>query len=138
MILRVTISAGFTLFLVTLAGRFGAGFSGLLAALPMMSLIMAYVTHQELGANASAQFLHGVTKGSFSYVASMFVLAEVLRSGEIGLAFLLAIAVALVIQLAVQSLDTFPSIRRALNVPFSNAESFLKGLSVVQWRGSPQ
>jgi hypothetical protein len=115
MILRIVISAGFTLFLVTLAGRFGAGISGLLAALPMMSLVMAFVTHQELGANASAQFLRGVTRGSFSYVASMFVLAELLRTGNIGMAFPLATLVALAIQGVVQSLDTFPSLKRAFS-----------------------
>jgi hypothetical protein len=115
MMLRVTISAGFTLFLVTLAGRFGAGLSGLLAALPMMSLVMAYVTHQELGASASAQFLRGVTRGSFSYVASMFVLAELLRSGEIGMAFLLATGVAFAVQGVVQAFDTFPGLKRAFS-----------------------
>jgi hypothetical protein len=115
MILRVSISAGFTLFLVTSAGRFGAGLSGLLAALPMMSLVMAFVTHQELGANASAQFLRGVTRGSFSYVASMFVLAELLRTGDIAMAFLLATIVALVVQGVVQAFDTFPSLKRAFS-----------------------
>jgi hypothetical protein len=124
--LRVAISAGFTLFLVSLAGQIGPGFSGLFAALPMMSLVMAYVTHRELGANASAQFLHGVTKGSFSYVASMLVLADLLRSGNVGLAFLSAIGVALTVQLAVQSLDTFPSIKRVLNVPLVSLRVSLK------------
>ena len=115
LVLRVVISAGFTLFLVTLAGRIGPGFLGLIAALPMMSLTMAFVTHRELGANASAQFLHGVTKGSFSYVASMLVLADMLRTGDIGVAFLCATGVAVVIQLAVQSLDAFPGIKRAFH-----------------------
>jgi hypothetical protein len=126
LMLRVAISAGFTLFLVSLAGQIGPGFSGLFAALPMMSLVMAYVTHRELGANASAQFLHGVTKGSFSYVASMLVLADLLRSGNVGLAFLSAIGVALTVQLAVQSLDTFPSIKRVLNVPLVSLRVSLK------------
>ena len=116
LVLRVMISAGFTLFLVTLAGKFGASFSGLLAALPMMSLVMAYATHKELGADASAQFLHGVTKGSFSYVASMLVLAELLRSGDVGLAFACSVGVALVIQLTLYSLDAFPSIKRVFSV----------------------
>jgi hypothetical protein len=87
---------------------------------------MAFVTHRELGANASAQFLHGVTKGSFSYVASMLVLAELLRTGSVGVAFLAAIGVALVVQLAVQSLDTFPSVRRALNAPLVTLKFSLK------------
>jgi hypothetical protein len=126
LILRVAISAGFTLFLVTLAGRIGPGLLGLIAALPMMSLTMAFVTHKELGANASAQFLHGVTKGSFSYVASMLMLAEMLRTGGIGLAFVSATGVAVVIQLAVQSLDTFPSIKRALHVSLLPSKLFLR------------
>jgi len=124
--LRIIISAGFTLFLVTVAGRIGPGFAGLIAALPMMSLVMAFVTHRELGADASAQFLHGVTKGSFSYVASMLVLAELLRTGSVGTAFLCAIGVAIVIQLAVQSLDTFPSVRRAINAPLVTLKFALK------------
>ena len=118
LVLRVMISAGFTLFLVTLAGRFGASIAGLLAAIPMMSLVMAFVTHQELGANASAQFLRGVTKGSFSYVASMLVLAELLRYGNIGIAFLCSMGVALVIQLGVHTFDTFPSVKRVINFAF--------------------
>jgi hypothetical protein len=113
---RVALSAGFTILVVTLAGRMGPGLSGLAAALPVMSLIMAFVTHQELGANASSRFLRGVTRGSYSYVASMFVLTEVLRTGETGLAFLSAIGVALVIQIAIQSVDSFPAVRRALSV----------------------
>jgi hypothetical protein len=125
--LRVVLSAGFTLFVVTVAGRIGPGFSGLIAALPMMSLVMAFFTHQELGANASAQFLHGVTRGSFSYVASMFVLAEMLRAGQVGMAFLCAIAVALVIQVAVQSLDTFPILKRALSAPRLTSRISLRG-----------
>jgi hypothetical protein len=125
--LRVVLSAGFTLFVVTVAGRIGPGFSGLIAALPMMSLVMAFFTHQELGANASAQFLHGVTRGSFSYVASMFVLAEMLRTGQVGPAFLCAIAVALVIQCGVQSLDSFPSLRRALSAPRLGSRISLRG-----------
>jgi hypothetical protein len=117
--LRVVLSAGFTLFVVTLAGRIGPGFSGLIAALPMMSLVMAFFTHQELGANA--------TRGSFSYVASMFVLAEMLRTGQVGPAFLCAIAVALIIQSCVQSFQSFPSLRRTLNAPRFASRISLRG-----------
>jgi len=92
-----------------------------------MSLVMAFFTHRELGANASAQFLHGVTRGSFSYVASMFVLAEMLRTGQVGAAFLSAIAVALVVQLCVQSWDTFPIVRRTLSAPRLSSRISLHG-----------
>ena len=111
--LRVVLSAGFTLVVVTLAGRIGPGLSGLAAALPVMSLIMAFVTHQELGADASSRFLQGVTRGSFAYVVSMLVLTELLQSGRMGLAFPLAIASAVVTQLAVQSLGSLLALTRA-------------------------
>jgi hypothetical protein len=46
----------------------------------------------------------------------MFVLTELLRTGETGLAFLSSIGVALVIQLAVQSIDSFPAVKRAVGI----------------------
>lgn len=122
--LRVVLSAGFTLVVVTLAGRIGPGLSGLAAALPVMSLIMASVTHQELGADASSRFLKGVTRGSFAYVVSMLVLTELLQSGRMGLAFLLAIASAIAIQLAVQSLDSLPALKQSLKVSISSTKAY--------------
>lgn len=122
--LRVVLSAGFTLVVVTLAGRIGPGLSGLAAALPVMSLIMAFVTHQELGADASSRFLKGVTRGSFAYVVSMLVLTEFLQLGRMGLAFLLAIASAVVIQLAVQSLDSLPALKQSLRVSNSSTKTY--------------
>jgi len=123
--LRVVLSAGFTLVVVTLAGRIGAGLSGLAAALPVMSLIMAYVTHQELGADASSRFLKGVTRGSFAYVVSMLVLTELLQSGQMGLAFPLAIASAVVIQLAVQILDSLPALKQSLRTSISTVMAYV-------------
>jgi hypothetical protein len=123
LVLRVVLSAGFTLAVVTLAGRIGPGLSGLIAALPVLSLIMAFVTHQELGADASSRFLKGVTRGSFAYVVSMLVLTELLQSGRMDLAFLLAIATAIVIQLAVQSLGSLPALKQSLRTSISAAKS---------------
>jgi hypothetical protein len=123
--LRVVLSAGFTLVVVSLAGPIGPGLSGLAAALPVMSLIMAFVTHQELGADASSRFLKGVTRGSFAYVVSMLVLTELLESGRMGLAFLLAIATAIVIQLAVQSLGSLPALKQSLRTPISSAKAYV-------------
>jgi hypothetical protein len=126
LVLRIIISASFTLFLVVSAGRLGPGFSGLIAALPMMSLLMAYLTHRELGANASAQFLHGVTKGSFAYVASMYVLAVLLRTGDVAVAFVAATFVGLFVQLAVQAYDSLPSLQRAVHQPLATLRVSLK------------
>ena len=80
--LRLVVSTVFTVALISLAGRLGATLSGALDAIPLTSLMMALFTNHEHGAGASSQFLRGVTKGSFSYVASMIVLAALLRPGH--------------------------------------------------------
>jgi hypothetical protein len=113
--LRLVLSAVFTLVIVSLAGRLGPVLSGLVDALPAMSLMMAFMTHQDHGANASSTFLHGVTRGSFSYVVAMLVLAETLRSGNLVLAFTSAMVAALVVQAGVQAFDSMPKVRRALS-----------------------
>jgi hypothetical protein len=104
--LRVVLSAVFTLVLVSLAGRLGPVLAGLVDALPAMSLMMAFMTHQDHGSGASSRFLHGVTRGSFSYLAAMIVLAELLHTGNLLLAFAAALGAALVVQGAIQAHDT--------------------------------
>jgi hypothetical protein len=122
--LRVALSAGFTVVVVTLAGPIGPALSGLAAAIPVMSLIMAFVTHQELGADASSRFLKGVTRGSFAYVVSMLVLTELLQARRMGLAFLLSIASAVVIQLAVQSLGSLPALKQSLRTSVASTKAY--------------
>ena len=104
--LRVTLSAVFTIVIVALAGRLGPVLAGLIDALPAMSLMMAFTTHQDHGSGASSRFLHGVTRGSFSYLAAMIVLAELLRTGNLLFAFAAALAAALVVQGSIQAHDT--------------------------------
>jgi hypothetical protein len=104
--LRVTLSAVFTLVLVALAGRLGPVLAGLIDALPAMSLMMAFTTHHDHGPGASSRFLHGVTRGSFSYLAAMIVLAELLRTGNLLLAFASALVAALLVQGSIQVHDT--------------------------------
>jgi hypothetical protein len=115
--LRVTLSAVFTIVLVALAGRLGPVLSGLIDALPAMSLMMAFTTHQEHGSVASSRFLHGVTRGSFSYLAAMIVLAELLRTGNLLFAFASALVAALLVQGSIQAHDTFKK-RAQVFVPF--------------------
>jgi len=114
--LRIVLAAAFTVTVVALAGRIGPALSGLAAALPIMSLIMAFITHQELGADAASRFLKGVTRGSFAYVVSILVVTEMLYARQVGLAFLLAIVSALVVQLAIQSLGTLPTLVQSWRV----------------------
>jgi hypothetical protein len=112
--LRLSLSAVFTFVIVALAGRLGPVVSGLVDALPAMSLMMAFMTHQDHGAESSSTFLRGVTRGSFSYVVAMLVLAETLRSGSVVLAFVMGMGAALVVQAGVQAIDSLPKVKRLL------------------------
>jgi hypothetical protein len=91
-----------------------------------MSMVMAFVTHQELGADASSRFLQGVAKGSFSYVASIFAFTEFLRTGNVWTAFLAALGVALIVQLVVQLVDSLPNVKRMLSMPIIGAKVALE------------
>jgi len=104
--LRVTLSAVFTIVIVALAGRLGPVLAGLIDALPAMSLMMAFYDSPGSRIGASSRFLHGVTRGSFSYLAAMIVLAELLRTGNLLFAFAAALAAALVVQGSIQAHDT--------------------------------
>jgi hypothetical protein len=114
LVLRVIAATVFTIIIVTMAGKFGALLSGLVDALPMTTLLMAFMTHQEQGPDATSQFIRGVLRGSFSWVISTVVLAEVLGTGHVLLAFGLSLVTALLVQAAVQAFESFPNIRRTL------------------------
>jgi hypothetical protein len=116
------LSAVFTLVLVSLAGRLGPVVSGLVDALPAMSLMMAFMTHQDHGAHASSTFLRGVTRGSYSYLVAILVLAETLRWGNFLLAFGLAMGAALAVQGGVQALDSLSQLKRDVT-PVSGADT---------------
>jgi hypothetical protein len=115
LVLRVIAATVFTIVIVTMAGKFGALLSGLVDALPMTTLLMAFMTHQEQGSDATTQFIRGVLRGSFSWVISTVVLAAVLATGHVALAFGLSLLTALLVQGAVQATVSFPSIKRALS-----------------------
>lgn len=117
LLLRVLLSGGFGLLVLVLAGPIGAGFTGLAAALPVSSLVMAFVTQQGHGANASSRLLQGVARGSFSYVAAIFTFTEVLSSGNAWMAFGASLTVAVVVQTLLLVWDMVPRVRRLLALP---------------------
>lgn len=117
LLLRVVLSGGFGLLVLVLAGPIGPGFTGLAAALPVSSLVMAFVTHQGHGAAASSKLLEGVTRGSFAYVAAIFAFTEGLSTGSAWTAFALSTFVAIVVQGATLAWDTQPALKRALTSP---------------------
>jgi len=101
--LRLVVSTVFTVVLISFAGRLGASLSGILDAIPLTSLMMAFFTRRETSAEGSSAFLRGVTRGSFSYVVAMFVLVETWHAGDEVVTFGVSLVAALVVQLAVQS-----------------------------------
>jgi hypothetical protein len=103
LLLRLAASTGFTVVLISFAGHLGANLSGILDAIPLTSLMMAFFTRRESSAEGSSAFLRGVTRGSISYVVSMFVLVELWRAGNELTVFAVSLVAALVTQLAVQS-----------------------------------
>jgi hypothetical protein len=115
LVTRVVAATIFTVIIVTMAGRFGALLSGLVDALPMTTMLMAFMTHQGQGADAASLFIRGVLRGSFSWVISTVVLVELLRTGDLVLAFGLSLVTALIVQATVQASDSLPSIKRALS-----------------------
>ncbi len=114
LVLRLLVSTIFTVALISLAGRLGAHLSGVLDAIPLTSIMMALFTNHEHGPDASSQFLRGVSQGSFSYVASMIVLAEMLRAGSVLFAFSSSCIAALAVQVIIHSWNTMPSFRSRL------------------------
>lgn len=116
LVVRVVAATVFTIVIVTMAAKLGALLAGLVDALPMTTMLMAFMTHQEQGPDATSQFIRGVLRGSFSWVISTVVLAEVLETGHVLLAFGVSLLAALIVQAAVQATDTFPIIKRALLV----------------------
>lgn len=111
---RVVLATVFTVILVSLAGRLGSTISGLIDALPATTMMMTFITSQEQGRDASGHFLRGVARGSFSYVVSMIVLAELLRTGNMLLAFSMSLVAAIIMQLALQIYCTYAGVLRTL------------------------
>ncbi|MHB1088174.1 MAG: hypothetical protein ACYC19_05355 [Acidimicrobiales bacterium] len=117
LMLRVMLSGGFGLLVLVLAGPIGPGFTGLAAALPVSSLVMAFVTHQSFGADAASRLLEGVARGSFAYVAAIFTFTEALSTGSAWTAFVLSLVVAVIVQSATLLWNTQPALKRALTSP---------------------
>ncbi len=129
--LRVVVATLFTMVIASLAGRLGPVLSGLIDALPATSLMMAFLTHQEQGSHASSHFLYGVTRGSFSYLASMIVLAELLRTRDLPLAFGAAMLVALLVQGSFQAYDALMKRGAATARPVKDVTSHGGGVNAA-------
>lgn len=96
--LRIVVATGMVLLLTGIAPAIGAHLTGLLSPFPVYAGVLAIFAHRQSGAGAANNVLRGLLLGLFSFGAFFLLLAVGLDRLGIGLAFLLATAIALLIQ----------------------------------------
>jgi hypothetical protein len=70
-----------------LAGVLGPRLSGMLAAFPVLASVLAAFTQAQAGAVAAADFLRGLVRGLISFALFCFVVAVLLPSAGMAVAF---------------------------------------------------
>jgi hypothetical protein len=95
---RILVATAFVLLLTGTAAFLGPRLSGLLLPLPIYATVIAIFTHHTYGAAAAWQVLRGVVVGSFAYALFFLLIATLIESRGILVAFGCAIAGALLIQ----------------------------------------
>jgi uncharacterized membrane protein (GlpM family) len=98
--LRMLAGALLTLAVTSLANIAGPNLSGLLALFPVLSAILAAFTHRTGGADSVITLLAALARGLASLAGFCLALPLLLDRVSIGVAFLLSVAVALIIQAA--------------------------------------
>ena len=96
--LRIVVATGLVLLLTGIAPAIGAHLSGLLSPFPVYAGVLAIFAHRRGGSAAANDVLTGLLFGLFSFGAFFVVIASVLSRWGLGLAFLVAMLVALLIQ----------------------------------------
>lgn len=96
--LRIVVATGLVLLLTGIAPAIGAHLSGLLSPFPVYAGVLAVFAHRQSGSAAANDVLTGLLFGLFSFGAFFVVIASGLSRWGIGLTFLVAVLVALLIQ----------------------------------------
>jgi hypothetical protein len=87
LLLRTVCTAALVLGLTALAGVLGPRLSGMLAAFPVLASVLAAFTQAQAGAVAAADFLRGLVRGLISFALFCFVVAVLLPSAGMAVAF---------------------------------------------------
>jgi hypothetical protein len=96
--LRIVVATGLVILLTGIAPAIGAHLSGLLSPFPVYAGVLAIFAHRHAGDGAANEVLSGLLFGLFAFGAFFLVLASELNRWGIGLSFVVAILVALLIQ----------------------------------------
>lgn len=99
--MRMLCAAALVLLVVGFASRMGSGYSGVLAAFPVASSVIAVFSHRNHSRYHAMDSLRALKFGLFSMLAFFTVLVLLMQVLSFGLAFLLAIPVALAAQGAI-------------------------------------
>lgn len=84
------------------ATSLGPRLSGLFAMFPVMSTVLVGFSHRANGPGFAVALLRGMVKGYYAFAVFCLVLSLLLRSQPVGMAFLVATAAALAVQLGVK------------------------------------
>jgi hypothetical protein len=98
LVLRMALTALLVASLAALAGWLGPTAGGIIAALPVLTCILAAFTHARHGGVAAAQLLRGTLAGMAGFVAFCWLVAAIVNDAGVALAFLAATGAALGIQ----------------------------------------
>jgi len=95
---RMIVATSFVLILTSIAPLLGAHLTGLLSPFPLYAATLAAFAHHFNGAAPATRVLRGMLIGLFSFASFFLVLAFLLESSGVAVAFIAAITVALAIQ----------------------------------------
>jgi hypothetical protein len=106
---RMLAGATLTVAVTFVAGTVGSGWSGLLAVFPVLGIVLAVFSHRTQGSPFAASLLRGMATGLYSFVAFCFILSVGLPHFGIPIAFIGAVVVSLIVQVASKRHLTLPS-----------------------------
>jgi len=95
---RILIGTSFILFLTGIAPFIGPRLTGLLSTIPLYTAILTIYSHRLQGGMGAVHVLHGLLYGLFAFWGFFITLCTLLDRVGIGLAFIGAMIVALLIQ----------------------------------------
>jgi uncharacterized membrane protein (GlpM family) len=102
--LRAACAAALVVSLTAIAGWLGPQLSGLLAPFPIIATVLAIFTHAQRGTDELRRLLRGLLSGFGAFALFCLALSLALRRMDIGVAFVLATATALLVQALVLAL----------------------------------
>jgi uncharacterized membrane protein (GlpM family) len=98
LVARMVVATACVLLLTGLAPALGARLTGLLAPFPLYAAVLTVVAHRLQGAAAATAVLRGLLHGLFGFTGFFLALAALLERLGIVLAFVAAVAAALMLQ----------------------------------------